>query len=156
MSTIVKQRKDINPANKSLSSNQSVHRCRCNKLSNVHSTNLFQRKEVPIISTANWHLGYKIVQTFNKNHPSLWFATFEFRLKIWKIDEELMKTDLLLTHLNKDALVSVQDLIFQNPTYSTIKCLLEKYEPSMSACVSELLNLQSLGDSHPSDVLSFL
>ena len=60
--------------------------------SNVHSTNPFQRKEVPIISTANWHPGHKIVKTFNKNYPSLWFATFEFRLKFWKINEEPMKT----------------------------------------------------------------
>ena len=68
-----------------------------------------------------------------------------------------MKTDLLLTHLNEDALISVQDLFFQNPTYSKLKQrLLEKYEPSMSARVSELLNPQSLGDSRPSNVLSFL
>ena len=125
--------------------------------SNLHSTNPFQRKEIPVIPTANWHPGHKIVQIFNKNHPSLWFATFEFRLKFWKIDEEPMKTDLLLTHLNEDALVSVQDLIFQNPTYSKLKQrLLEKYEPSMSARVSELINPQSLGDNRPSDVLSFL
>ena len=78
--------------------------------SNVHSTDPFQRKEVAVISTANWHPGHKIVQTFNKNHPSLWFATFEFRLKFCKIDEEPMKTDLLLTHLNEDALISVQGI----------------------------------------------
>ena len=47
-------------------------------------------------------------------------------------------------HLNKGTLVSIQDLIFQNPAYSKLKKrLLEKFEPTMSTCVFKLLNPQS-------------
>ena len=115
-------------------------------------------RSIPVeLPPPNLQPGRKICQDFNKSYPSLWFATFELRLDCWGITSDRMRTDFLLGHLTDDSLLSVQDIIFARPTYALLKRrLLEQYEPTMSARVSELLNPQALGDRKPSELLIFL
>ena len=59
--------------------------------------------------------------------------------------------------MTDDSLLSVQGMIFTQPTYASLKDrLLERYEPIMSARVSESLKPQALGDRRPSELLTFL
>ena len=110
-----------------------------------------------VLTPSVLHPGQKIFQDFNKSYPSLWFITFELRLDCWGIKSDKIKTDILLAHLTDDALLAVQDIIFNNPTNLLLKTkLLQHYEPSMSARVAQLLNLESLGDRKPSEILTFL
>ena len=103
------------------------------------------------------HPGRKIFQDFSKSYPSLWFATFELRLNCWEIKSEKMKTDILVAHLTDEILLVVQDIILNNPTYASLKTrLLQTFEPSMTARVSQLLNPETLGDRKPSEMLTFL
>ena len=98
-----------------------------------------------VLTLSVLHPGQKIFQDFNKSYPSLWFITFELRLDCWGIKSDKIKTDVLLAHLTDDALLAVQDIIFNNPTNLLLKTkLLQHYEPSMSARVAQLLNLESL------------
>ena len=63
------------------------------------------------------HPDRKIFQDFNKSYPSLRFTTFELILDCWGIKSNKIKTDVLLAYLSDDALLTVQDVIFYNPTY---------------------------------------
>ena len=84
-------------------------------------------------------------------------ATFQLRLDCWEIRDIKMKTDILSAHLTDDTLIAVQDLVFNKPTYDLLKeRLLQRYEPSMSARVAQLLQPGSLGDRKPSEILTFL
>ena len=47
--------------------------------------------------------GRKIFQDFNREYPSLWFATFELRLDCRGIASANLRTDMLLSHLTEDS-----------------------------------------------------
>ena len=87
----------------------------------------------------------------------MWLATFELRLNCWKIKSEKIKIDILLAHLTDETVLVVLDIILNNPTYASLKTrLLQAFEPSMTARVSEPLNPETLGDRKPYEMLTFL